>query len=267
MSIFASRMDSFPTSGDADGDEEIGVFEVDDEPTMRTSVPLPPDARTGRSQLLRQAAIGTLAASLMHDLASLLQAMEGALDEVATLVGPGGPPGLREATADAISAGREAEGLFLAMRRFLRDGEVTSRPMDAERLVQRSMHVADAQLRRVEVRLKPVPAVQVMVCEPLAIQVVALLLRNAVQASPGGGVVDIEVEVIGDRVAFHVVDDGQGATPEIVDHLEEPWTLGEYPNGFGLSVASFVAQSHQGKIAYKPEPGRGGRFTALLPKG
>ena len=266
MSTFSSPLQSFSIEPGVDDDEEIGAFEVDDEPTLRTSVPLPPDSRTGRGMLLRQAAIGALAGSLMHDLASLLQAMEGALEEVAVLVGAGGPPGLRDATSDAISAGRDAESLFMSMRRFLRDGEVISRPLDVERLVQRSLAAADAQLRKRQVRVGPMPAgAQVIVCEPLAIQILVQLLRNAVQCAPTGAI-DIEVEVIGDRVAFHVIDDGPGALPEIVDHLESPWALGEYPTGFGLAVAAFVAQSHNGQLAYRAEPGRGSRFTALLPK-
>src|SRR5262245_35986808 len=99
MSMFANSVAPLVLDNDLD-DEWTGGFEHDDQPTRRTSLPLPIDSRTGRHQLLRQAAIGALAASLMHDLASLLQAMEGALEEVSELVGPGGPPGLREATAD-----------------------------------------------------------------------------------------------------------------------------------------------------------------------
>jgi signal transduction histidine kinase len=266
MSMFASRVAPLALDTDMDGDEEIGAFEVDDEPTLRTNVPLPLDPRSGRQQLLRQAAIGALAASLMHDLASLLQAMEGALEEVADLVGPGGPPGLREATTDAISAGREAEGLFMSMRRFLRDGEVISRPVSVDRLVQRAVTQADTQLRRVVLRMSEMPAAQVVACEPLAVQVLVQLLKNAVQSSPSGARVDVQVEVDGDKVAFHVIDDGSGAPPEVVDHLDAPWTLGEYPSAFGLAVAAFVAQSHSGALTYQPEPGRGGRFTATLPR-
>jgi signal transduction histidine kinase len=259
-------MQPFTVDLGVDDDEHIGVFEVDDEPTLRTSVPLPPDIRTGRTMLLRQAALGALASSLMHDLASLLQAMEGALEEVADLVGPGGAPGLREATSDAISAGRDAEALFLAMRRFVRDGEVISRPLAIDRLVQRAMAAADAQLRKRSVRVSPLPPGQVIACEPLAVQILVQLLRHAVQSAPAGGVIDVVVEIAGDRVVFSVVDDGPGAPPEIVDHLESPWALGEYPTGFGLAVAVFVAQSHHGQVAYQPEPGRGARFSVSLPK-
>jgi len=266
MSTFASPLAAYSVDTSVDDDEEIGVFEVDDEPTLRTSVPLPPDTRAGRGMLLRQAAIGALATSLMHDVASLLQAMEGALEEVAHLVGAGGPPGLREATGDAISAGREAETLFLSMRRFLRDGEVISRPLEIQRMVQRALAATDTELRKRQVRVKPLPGGQVIACEPLAVQILVQLLRNAAQGSPAGGVIDVEVEVVGDRVTFAVIDDGPGALPEIVDHLESPWALGEYPTGFGLAVAVFVTQSHGGQIVYRVEPGRGSRFTASLPR-
>ena len=254
-----------------DDDPELGdvPVEIDDEPTLRTSVPLPP-SRPGaghRGQLMRQAALGALAAALMHDLASLIQAMEGAREEVETLIGAGGPPGLREATEDAISAGREAEGLFLAMRRFLRDGDVVARPVGLDRLVHRATITADAHFRRVSLRVGAVPQGKIAACEPLLVQVLVHLLRNAAQSSPPGGGVDLTVEVVEDRIAFHVVDDGPGAPMEVVDHLDDPWQLGEYESMLGLSIAAFVLQSHGGALRYQAEPGRGGRFTAIVPRG
>jgi CheY-like chemotaxis protein len=92
------------------------------------------------NQLMRQATLGALTSSLLHDLASTMQALNAALSEI-TLHG-GKVPEISEAVVDANAAGEEAVQLFVQMRKFIRDGEVRVRPISVSRLVERAVKLA-----------------------------------------------------------------------------------------------------------------------------
>jgi signal transduction histidine kinase len=61
-----------------------------------------------------------------------------------------------------------------------------------------------------------------------------------------------------------------GISPEDMPHVFERFYRGRISDdvkgaGLGLSVAQLVVTSHGGRIEVKSEPGKGSRFTILLP--
>ncbi|HET7499838.1 MAG TPA: ATP-binding protein [Kofleriaceae bacterium] len=218
------------------------------------------------NQLMRQAALGAMTQSLLHDLASTMQALNAALSEI-TLHG-GHVPQISEAVVDANAAGEEAVQLFVQMRKFIRDGEVRARPIAVSRLVERAVKLAGGYVRdRAQLRVGELPAVEVSVAESLFLQVLANLLRNAGNASPEHGVVDLRVTVTDTDVVFAVIDDGPGVPPEIADTMFEPFASGgSESTGLGLAIAAYVMQMLGGKISYHRDATRGACFTATLPR-
>src|SRR5262249_19222298 len=91
-----------------------------------------PGARV--NHLMRQATLGALTSSLLHDLASHMQTLSVALSEV-SMLGEAQVPGLADAVADANSAGEEAVQLFVQMRKFIRAGEVAKRPVRIDKIL------------------------------------------------------------------------------------------------------------------------------------
>jgi len=228
---------------------------------------LPGQRGTRFNELLRQATVGALASSLLHDLASIMQALEGALEEVAELSALANVPGLSEVAHDATAAGAEAVSLFVAMRKFIRAGEVSPKPMAANLLVQRAVRLAGGYLReRATLKVGDIAAVEVPMVEPLFLQVLVNLLRNAANASPKGGTIDLEARVIGDQIHFSVTDDGPGVADENADHMFEPFaSTGSEGTGLGLAISAYVIHIHGGTISYRRARGRGACFTASLP--
>lgn len=100
--------------------------------------------------------------------------------------------------------------------------------------------------------------------------------RNAIEAMPEGGTVDIEVERGDDRfdplpsVVFSVSDHGRGIAEEEGNRLFEPFPLSlqfQGPQGKGLgfyAVRHFVL-SQQGAIEYEAAVDRGSTFRLILP--
>jgi signal transduction histidine kinase/FixJ family two-component response regulator len=218
------------------------------------------------NQLMRQATLGALTSSLLHDLASTMQTLSVSLGEVSLIAGQ--VPGLADAVAEASGAGEEAVQLFVQMRRFMRDGDVTMRPVRVDRLVSRAVRLAGGYVReRAQLRVGELPPdVMVSVSEPLFLQVLVNLLRNAAQASPKHGVVDVKVRVSGSEVVFSVIDDGPGVAEDIGDFMFEPFATGNREGtGLGLAISAYVIQLLGGRINYRRAADRGACFTAVLP--
>jgi signal transduction histidine kinase/AmiR/NasT family two-component response regulator len=218
------------------------------------------------NQLMRQATLGALTSSLLHDLASTMQALNAALSEI-TLHG-GDIPGISDAVVDASAAGEEAIQLFVQMRKLIRDGEVRPRPSAVSRLVERAVKLAGGYVRdRAQLRVAELPQLEISVAESLFLQVIANLLRNAANASPKHGVVDLRVTASDNEVVFVVTDDGPGVPPEIADTMFEPFASGSNEShGLGLAIAAYVMQMLGGKISYRKDPTRGACFAVTVPR-
>jgi signal transduction histidine kinase len=195
-----------------------------------------------------------------------MQALNAALSEI-TAHG-GHVPEIREAVVDANAAGEEAVQLFVQMRKFIRDGEVRVKPIAVSRLVERVVKLVGGYVReRAQLRVAELPRVDVAVAESLVLQVLANLVRNAANASPKHGVVDLRVTATPTEVVFVVTDDGPGVPSEIADYMFEPFAASSSEaTGLGLAIAAYVMQMLGGKISYSKDPTRGACFTVAIPR-
>lgn len=92
------------------------------------------------------------------------------------------------------------------------------------------------------------------------------LLENAVQATEADGTVALEARLEGEAVNFMVSDTGCGIDPVIQGKLFDPFfTTRAEGTGLGLAIARGVARAHGGDITLDSAPGRGTRFSLLLP--
>jgi two-component system NtrC family sensor kinase len=111
-------------------------------------------------------------------------------------------------------------------------------------------------------------------------QALTNLVVNAVQATPGGGQVDVSVSRERARppsdhgcseaewIAVRVRDRGEGIAPEHLPHVFEPFFTTKdvgSGTGLGLSVAYGIASDHGGWIGVDSEPGQGSTFALFLP--
>ena len=104
-------------------------------------------------------------------------------------------------------------------------------------------------------------------------QVIDNLLTNAIKFSSPGRSVQIGVEVVQDRVAFFVADQGPGISEKdqqrLFGHfqrLSNQPTAGERSTGLGLAIVHKVVVAHGGEITVESTLGVGSRFTVSLPR-
>ena len=103
-------------------------------------------------------------------------------------------------------------------------------------------------------------------------QVVLSLLANAMQAlPPETGQIIVRGTRLTDGIELSIMDNGCGMTPEVLEHVFEPfyckrWRNGERGMGLGLSITHAIVEAHGGKMtAESAGPGQGRKFTMRFP--
>jgi two-component system sensor histidine kinase HydH len=93
------------------------------------------------------------------------------------------------------------------------------------------------------------------------------LVANAIEATPAGGEVVVEVRPAGDEAEIVVRDTGRGMPPDTLRRIGTPFfTTREDGTGLGVVLARSVIAQHGGSLRYESEPGRGTRVKVTLPR-
>ena len=100
-------------------------------------------------------------------------------------------------------------------------------------------------------------------------QVVLNLITNGLDCVEEGGLLKVEVHALGGEGELVFTDNGCGMTPEVREHLFEPFFTRKRSGqgtGLGLSIAYRILADHNGHIeATSDGPGRGAQFRVTLP--
>lgn len=103
-------------------------------------------------------------------------------------------------------------------------------------------------------------------------QVLLIVLDNALQHTPPGGVVRITTQRHTQQVSISIADTGCGIPPEHLPHVFERFyrvdssrTNGSNGTGLGLSIAKALVEAQQGTIAVTSRVDTGTQVTLTLP--
>ncbi|UQZ34275.1 PAS domain-containing sensor histidine kinase [Paenibacillus sp. PK3_47] len=97
-------------------------------------------------------------------------------------------------------------------------------------------------------------------------QVFINIVKNAIEAMPGGGTVTLEQRMDGDSVVIMISDEGMGIPEDMLPKLGEPfYTNKETGTGLGLMVSQRIIQAHKGSLEVRSEFGCGAEVIITLP--
>jgi signal transduction histidine kinase len=96
------------------------------------------------------------------------------------------------------------------------------------------------------------------------------LVDNAIKFTPAGGRVTISLRATASEAVITVADTGIGIAPEEQQAIFDRFYRVEHArskrgSGLGLSISSWIAAAHAGRIDVESRPGRGSTFTVHLP--
>jgi signal transduction histidine kinase len=123
-----------------------------------------------------------------------------------------------------------------------------------------------ADERGVAIRLTGATDVPVTGDEDLLRRLVLNILQNAVQHSPPGGDVEVELAREPGQVRLRVSDHGSGIP--IADQtriVQLDASRGGRGTGLGLPIARWIAEAHRGTLALEASGPQGSTFTVVLP--
>jgi signal transduction histidine kinase len=219
--------------------------------------------------------LGRFSEQLAHDLRNPLAALKGAVQFLVAERAAGRPLDDRAEFVELMLG--QVERLEAAIDRYLHMTKVepaTTRTSvnDVVRSVL-ALH-----------QLAPTPGIDVRVslderapdCQidrDLVAAALENLLRNAYQAMPGGGTVDVRTEASTDdqgteSVVVSVEDSGRGMDPRELERATEAlFTTKPDGSGLGLSFAERVATAHGGSLELTSRLGKGTEVRLNLPVG
>jgi PAS domain S-box-containing protein len=98
-------------------------------------------------------------------------------------------------------------------------------------------------------------------------QVFLNLLKNAIEAMPSGGTIDVRVTIkVEGKISIQVIDQGIGIPKERIPTLGEPFfTTKEKGTGLGLMTCYKIIESHNGQLTIDSEVGEGTTIEIILP--
>ncbi len=232
-----------------------------------------------KGQMLQQekmAALGTLAAGLLHEVNNpvnfCMMAIDVALEEPAAK----SSEVLLECLTDAKSGMQRVQYIVSDLKTFAYRKSGTdheSAQFLFERALESSVRLVGHEIKGIKVNRHLQPDTLVRGDEAAIIGVLINLLSNAALAMRKGATsaptIDVYAEARGDRLKVTVRDNGPGIAPENIGRVFEPFfTTREVGQGLGLglSICYSVIQRHGGLLAAESVPGEWTRFTFDLPR-
>jgi signal transduction histidine kinase len=214
-----------------------------------------------------EAALGTLAMSIVHDLRNPLATIHSGAEMLNNSQLP--ERQVRRLASNMHSASVRIQELLQDYVEQCRTKGSRRHPSNLRSLVAEAVdRIAAAAEAQSVVVVQDVPADLVLTVDDSRIRSVLInLLANALEAMPTGGSIRISTIAAETSVVVKVLDTGPGVAPEIRDCLFQPFVTVRKPNGWGLGLAQArQAVIDQGGEMWLESPsGRGACFAFSLP--
>jgi len=235
-------------------------------------------ARTDLAHVARVMSLGSLAASIAHELNQPLSGIVTNASTCRRMLAAPSPniEGALETARRTIRDASRASEVIKRLRALFTGKETSIEPVNLNDAVEEviALSLSGLQRNQVAVRSELAEGLPPVMGDRVQLQQVVLnLLRNgsdamsAVDDRPRHLVIKTKQDE-GDRVRLSVKDVGVGFEPQAADRLfERFYTTKRDGMGIGLSVSKFIIESHQGRIWAELNDGPGATFSFSIPHG
>jgi signal transduction histidine kinase len=233
----------------------------------------------------RLATVGKLASGVAHELGTPLNVVGARARMIHA--GDTSPDESREYAGIIVGATDRMTATIRQLLQFARRSGPEKAEHDLRRVAGDALDLLRplAKPARVELKLAPAgagttAAATANVDVGQIRQAITNLVMNAIQAMPGGGVVEVAVAAVnaeppaelhrpaGEYLCLRVRDQGEGIAPENLPRIFEPFFTTKdvgVGTGLGLAVTYGIIRDHGGFITVDSVVGRGATFAVYLP--
>lgn len=255
-------------------DEKTESSSLTDQSSCGESAVAHKDAFDGeRQHLLAQfREIASLAGGLAHEIRNPLSTISLNLDLLAEELKLAESPRDRRMLNKILTVQKECRslrGILDDFLQFARVGELKLHPGNLNELVREfvAFYQADAAEHGIEISPHLDPELpEIPLDELLMRQVLMNLARNAQQAMPDGGLLEVQTYSNGKGVCLEVIDNGRGMDERTRNRMFQAFfstrTAG---SGLGLPTVKKIVEAHGGTIDCDSAVGQGTRFSICLP--
>jgi two-component system nitrogen regulation sensor histidine kinase GlnL len=259
---------------DREGRVEAAVAVVRDVSRIRQL-----EAEVRRGETL--AAAGRMSVGLAHEIRNPLGAIRGAVQLLARELGPASP--LQEYTTVLLTEVDRVNRIIEMLLDLARPAAIRPVPLNLHQLLDRVALLSEegARERHVVLMRRYDPSLPpILGDEDRLVQVFHNLVRNAIEAMPGGGQLTLATRVstnplfgkvdlgAGQRqmVEVQVMDEGTGIPAAARARIFDPFfTTKERGLGLGLAICHQVLEQHRGVIQLESVEDHGTTVTCFLP--
>ena len=231
------------------------------------------EAETAR--LMRQTLLGELSGTIAHELNQPLTAILANAETAMDLLSQKNIDSskIKEIVADIIEQDCRASEVVGRVRKLLRKGENRPEVIDANQLVESTMHLLRGEFIRQKVHIDFMPAnnLPMISGDPVQLQQVLLnLIMNAMEAmstkEPSQRAINITTRANDKKIEVAIVDFGTGLAIEDEGRVFEPFfTTKPHGLGLGLSICSSIVRAHGGTLSIENNAGDGATAIVALP--
>lgn len=215
----------------------------------------------------RLAAIGEAAAYLSHEIKNPLMVMGGFAGQVEKSLAE--DDANRQKLRIIQDEARRLELMLTEVRDFTRPSKPQKEVQDINPVIGSTLTLLENDLKNRDIHCEKsldsdLPPV---FFDPRQIkQVLINLVKNALEAMPGGGKLTISSWREERYIKVSVLDSGAGMPPGVAEKIFDPFfTTKKGGTGLGLAVSRKIMEDHGGEIAIQSKEGEGTRVTIALP--
>ncbi len=261
---------------DQDGQLEY-IAAVQDVTARRLTEEARDKARSELAHVARVMSLGTLTASIAHE---LNQPLSGIVTNASTCMrmlaaDPPNVDGARETARRTIRDGNRASEMIRRLRALFSKNEPTTETVDLNEATREVIALSLSELQRNRVILRPELADDLPLVTGDRVQLQQVILNLIRNASDAMSAVDDRPRRLlirterdeGDHVRLTVQDVGAGFDPQAAERLFESfYTTKNDGMGIGLSVSRSVIESHHGRLWATLNDGPGAAFSFSIPR-
>lgn len=200
------------------------------------------------------AALGRTTATIAHEIRNPLNAINMGLQRLRLESN-----NLDEEQEELIGAMNEAvqrtSAIVAELQRFTRPLQPVLIDIDLNKQLRKilTLYAMPMQQQQIDLSVQYAESVQLLADKNLINELLENLIKNAVEAQPKGGAIDLTVTDLGDAVALQMDNKGFTLEPSESSRLGEPYfTTKTRGTGLGLALCRRIVKAHDGELHILP---------------